>query len=97
MKVELNLNYVMNIFMMNRCTPAKIGLWLTVIGAVNWGLVGVSSFFGQNWNVVALLLGKMPVVENIVYVLVGVAGVMVVLGCKCLTCKSADCANCKAK
>lgn len=49
---------------------------LVVIGAVNWGLVGLGSFLKMNLNVVNLLLGSMPTVEWIVYLVVGVAGLM---------------------
>ena len=42
---------------------------LVVIGAVNWGLVGL-----LNMNLVNLLVGSVPSVERLVYVLVGVAG-----------------------
>ena len=42
---------------------------LVVIGAVNWGLVGL-----LNMNLVNLLVGSIPSVERLVYVLVGVAG-----------------------
>ncbi len=55
---------------------------LAIVGALNWGLVGISSFFGANWNLVTLLLGSWPVVENIVYVLVGVSAVYLVVSHK---------------
>lgn len=48
---------------------------LVVVGALNWGLVGLGGFMGANWNVVNMLLGSMPQVEWVVYVLVGAAGV----------------------
>lgn len=43
---------------------------LVVVGALNWGLVGLFNF-----NLVMMLFGSMPVVEKAVYVLVGAAGV----------------------
>ena len=50
---------------------------LLIIGGINWGLVGLSSLVnGGNWNVVNMILGSIPVLEAIVYVLVGIAGVM---------------------
>ncbi len=55
---------------------------LVIIGALNWGLVGLGSFFDANWNVVNLILGMAPVVENIVYLLVGVAAVSMLASCK---------------
>ena len=48
---------------------------LIIVGALNWGLVGLGAFAGGNWNVVNLLLGAWPQVEWLVYVLVGLSGV----------------------
>lgn len=49
---------------------------LVIIGALNWGLVGISSYLGySNWNVVNLLLGSWSWLENLVYVLVGLSAV----------------------
>lgn len=53
------------------------GLWLLVIGGLNWGLVAVGYFLGQNLNVVNLILGSWPLVENVVYLVVGLAAVWV--------------------
>lgn len=65
----------------------KVGYILIVVGALNWGLIGLGYFFGGNWNVVSLLLGTWPVVENVVYVLVGVAVLLSIWGgkknCRC--------------
>lgn len=48
---------------------------LVMVGALNWGLVGIGGFLGGNWNVVNMILGSWPMVEWLVYVLVGVAAV----------------------
>ena len=77
------------------CTPALIGKILVIVGAVNWGLVGVGMLMDADWNVVHMLLKSVPVVEAIVYILVGVAGVMKIFGCKCKKCAGA-CASCVA-
>ncbi len=54
--------------------------WLLVIvGAINWGLVGLGGFAGANWNLVSMLLGSMPQVEWLVYVLVGASGVLMLV------------------
>lgn len=58
----------------------KLAELLVVIGALNWGLVGLGGFMGQDWNVVHMILGAWPVVEWAVYVLVGVAGVLTLVG-----------------
>jgi uncharacterized membrane protein YuzA (DUF378 family) len=47
---------------------------LLIVGAVNWGLVGVGGFMGSDWNVVNMLLGQWPQVLWVVYILVGVSG-----------------------
>lgn len=48
---------------------------LLIVGGLNWGLVGLGGFFGGNWNVVNAILGSWPVVEWLVYVLVGLSAV----------------------
>ena len=48
---------------------------LILVGAVNWGLVGLGGFLGGNWNVVNMILGSWPQVEWLVYVLVGLSAV----------------------
>jgi uncharacterized membrane protein YuzA (DUF378 family) len=50
-----------------------ISLALVIIGAINWGLVGIGGFLDANWNVVALLLGT-GAIADVVYLLVGLAG-----------------------
>jgi uncharacterized protein len=48
---------------------------LVVVGAVNWGLVGLGGLLGMGgWNVVMMVLGSMPMLENLVYLLVGLSG-----------------------
>jgi len=51
-----------------------LSLALVIVGALNWGLVGLGNLVDANWNLVNLVLGSMPVLESIVYVLVGLAG-----------------------
>ena len=77
---------------------SKIGKTLLIIGGLNWGLVGVAMLMGNgsNWNVVNLLLGSWPTVEGIVYVLVGLAAVMKIFGCRCKKCMEAHAACCDA-
>lgn len=53
-----------------------IALILVIIGGLNWGLVGLGGFMNANWNVVGMLLGAWPTVEQLVYVLVGVSAVV---------------------
>jgi len=44
--------------------------------------------------VVNLLLGSWPVVEGIVYVLVGIAAIVKIFGCRCKKCMAA-CGTCE--
>ena len=48
-----------------------ISLLLIIIGGINWLLVGVWHF-----NLVYYLFAKMPIVEKIVYVLVGLGAIL---------------------
>jgi uncharacterized membrane protein YuzA (DUF378 family) len=48
------------------------GLWLVLIGALNWGLVGLGYFLNYNLNLVNLLLGGWPALENLVYLVIGI-------------------------
>lgn len=74
------------------CTHEKIAWFLVVIGAVNWGLVGLGMLLGgKNWNLVNLIFGGMPAIEAIVYILVGISAVAMLMGCKC----KGRCGDCK--
>ncbi|HEY4494273.1 MAG TPA: DUF378 domain-containing protein [Candidatus Paceibacterota bacterium] len=62
---------------------------LLVVGGLNWGILGLGMLLGNTgeWNVVHMVVGSWPVVEGIVYLLVGVAAVMKLFGaCKCQKC-----------
>lgn len=52
-------------------TLQKLALILTIIGALNWGLVGLFDF-----NLVSTLFGDENVVTRIIYALVGIAGII---------------------
>ena len=47
----------------------KIALTLIIIGAINWGLIGLLRF-----DLVATLFGEMSALSRIVYSLVGISG-----------------------
>lgn len=51
-----------------------LSLVLVIVGAVNWGLIGIGAFLGANWNLVTIIFGGFPTVVNLVYLLVGLAG-----------------------
>src|SRR3989344_3264617 len=48
---------------------------LVMVGGLNWLLVGLGGFMGSDWNLVHAILGGMPALEWLVYVLVGVSAV----------------------
>lgn len=48
----------------------KIALILIIIGAINWGLIGIFGF-----DLVATIFGNMTVISRIIYGLVGVSGI----------------------
>lgn len=58
-------------------TISVIAVILTVVGAINWGLVGLGELLGSNLNLVNLLVGKWPTLEAVVYLLVGLSGLLV--------------------
>jgi len=73
------------------CGGSKLAWWLVLVGALNWGLVGLGMWIGDNnWNVVNLLLGSWMWLENLVYVLVGASGLLMLMGCKCKKCKACE-------
>ena len=51
-----------------------VSLILVVIGAINWGLVGLCQY-----DLVAAIFGQATVISRIIYVLVALAGVYVVV------------------
>jgi len=63
------------LFTMNGKTLHMASWILIIVGALNWGLVGLGGFMGGNWNLVNLILGSWPVLELLVYVLVGASAV----------------------
>ena len=48
----------------------KIALILIIIGAINWGLIGLFDY-----NLVDAIFGPMSLISRIIYTLVGVAGI----------------------
>ena len=52
-------------------TIQKVALVFTIIGAVNWGLVGLFDI-----DLVATLFGNMSVLSRIIYVIIGICGLI---------------------
>ncbi len=48
----------------------KIALALSIIGSLNWGLVGLFGF-----DLVAFITGDLTVLARIIYILIAVAGI----------------------
>jgi uncharacterized membrane protein YuzA (DUF378 family) len=69
--------------MLNKmCGVHKVAWVLVLVGALNWGLVGLFQ-----WNLVAALVGGWPMLERLVYILVGAASVLMLLMPSCKPCK----------
>ncbi|MGD9109897.1 MAG: DUF378 domain-containing protein [Phycisphaerales bacterium] len=51
-----------------------VGFVLLIVGGLNWGLVGLFNF-----NLVTAIFGKVPVLERIIYVLVGLSAIGVIV------------------
>lgn len=67
--------------MKKMCPVHMVAYVLVLIGALNWGLVG---FF--NFNLVNAILGGMPMIERVIYAVVGLAAVAMLFVCKCRKC-----------
>lgn len=52
----------------------KTALVLTIVGALNWGLIGLFNF-----DLVASIFGSMTIVTRTIYTLVGIAGLINVM------------------
>ncbi len=63
------------------CSVHTVAAWLLWIGGINWGLVGAF-----NYNLLNAVLGSVPVLERVVYVLVGVSALLMCFMGKCKSC-----------
>ena len=52
-----------------------IAFILVIVGGLNWGLVGINA----DYNLVNMLLGAWPMVERVVYILVGLSAIYLVV------------------
>ena len=55
----------------NMETLEKIALIFTIIGALNWGLIGLFDF-----NLVNFLFKDMEMLEKLIYIIVGITGLI---------------------
>ncbi len=80
--------------MCQKSALGTVAFVLVIIGALNWGLIGLSSLIGAatQWNVVEMLVGRWPVVAAIVYLLVGLSAVYKLVKCgKCCDSSGGSC------
>ncbi len=49
----------------------KVALVFTIIGAINWGLIGIFDF-----NLVAAIFGDGSILSRVVYTIVGITGLI---------------------
>ena len=54
-----------------------IAFVLVIVGGLNWGLMGLFEF-----NLVETLLESLPLIEKVVYVLVGLSAIVTIFSCK---------------
>lgn len=69
------------------CSVHGVAYVLVLVGALNWGLVGIGGFMGKELNLVNMLLGTWPMVEWIVYILVGLSALAMITMYPCKYCK----------
>jgi uncharacterized membrane protein YuzA (DUF378 family) len=50
-----------------------IALVLVIVGGLNWGLVGL-----LNYDLVELIFGSIPILQRIVYIVVGLAAIYLI-------------------
>lgn len=52
-------------------TLQKVALIFTIIGAINWGLIGIFDF-----NLVSAIFGEASVLSRLIYTIVGISGLI---------------------
>lgn len=51
---------------------------LVIVGALNWGLYGLGAYTGGRIDLVDMVLGSVPWLQNLVYILVGLSGLYLI-------------------
>ena len=59
---------------MKKCPVCTIVTFLSGVGALNWGLIAIARL-----NLVARFLGDMTRAAKVVYLLIGIAGLMAII------------------
>lgn len=78
------------------CIASMVARILVIVGGLNWGLFGIGMLMGKDWNVIHMIFGTMPTIEAIIYILVGLAAVVGIFGCRCKKCMEA-CTSCNVE
>lgn len=73
---------MMNGSMGRMCGVHKLAWILVLVGALNWGLVGIFEV-----DLVAKIFGSWPMVLRVVYALVGLSAVAMLFKGSCKACK----------
>jgi len=71
------------------CGHKSCGLLVTIAG-VNYGLIGLGTLIGKDWDVLNMILGSWPTLEAIVYVIVGLSALCMLFKKNCKTCKPCE-------
>jgi len=66
----------------SKCKGTNAAWALVIVGAINWLLIGAF-----DWNLVELLFGNIQWLERLIYILVGLSGILLLAKCPCTTCK----------
>jgi uncharacterized membrane protein YuzA (DUF378 family) len=64
---------------------SKVAWVLVLIGAINWGLIGIGNVNLVNW-----IFGNWPMIERVIYAVVGVAAVYAIIT-SCRGCGKGGC------
>lgn len=82
------VSIIKNNMFKNKKLTSQLTWLLVVVGALNWGIMGISALAGKpNVNVVHMILEQSATLEAIVYAIVGVAGASFLFkGPKCMQC-----------
>ena len=64
-------------------TLDMVSKWLVIIGGLNWGIAGIGGLIKNatlNMGIVNLLLKSIPMLESLVYLLVGLSAAYMLFG-----------------
>lgn len=54
----------------------KTAFVFLLIGGLDLGLAGLGGYLGSNWNVINLIFGSLPWLENLIYLLIGISALI---------------------